>query len=273
MPNNFFLHSARAIALTYLAVGLAWIMFSDGLISYFFNDDIRTMSEFQLYKGFFYVGVTCVILYFLIKRLADSINRRKMELELLFSNPNLGIIKLDAQGTFTHVSSNITAMTGYSMEELLGKSINHFTPDHRRAQDDITLATLDNTTQKGDIVFKKHILAKNGSEIIIKGYGMRIRSRKNENPRYIVALQNITEEARFLEALEAHNHQLKDLASQQSHLVRAPLARIMGISSLLQNSDNLDAGEKLTLIQNLEVSAEELDDALRKITQKMNSTS
>ncbi|GAA0879858.1 hypothetical protein GCM10009119_28270 [Algoriphagus jejuensis] len=271
MPKNFFLHSAKAISLTYLGVGIAWILFSDTLLAHLFNDDIRKLSEFQLYKGFFYVGITCLMLYFLIKRLTDSINRRKLELELLFSNPNLGILKFDTDGIYTQVSSNILSMTGYTAEELIGKPINHYTPEPRRQEDAITLGSIAEATQRRDFVFKKHILTKRGEEIIIRGYGIRTQLGKNEAPGYIVAFQNITEEVRFLKALEAHNSQLKELASEQSHLVRAPLARIMGIASLLQDSENLDKPEELTLLQTLEVSAEELDLALRDITQKMNT--
>ncbi|MBN7811181.1 PAS domain S-box protein [Algoriphagus sp. H41] len=271
MPKTRSLYNAKVICLTYLVVGIFWILFSDGLAAYFFSDDIRKLSQFQLLKGFFYVGVTCLMLYYLIRKMTNSINKRKMELELLFSNPNLGILKLDATGIFTQVSSNIVAITGYSSQELVGKHINHYTPENRREQDGTELQKIANSNSNGDFVFRKHFQTKNGQEIIIRGYGMRIKPNKNEAPGYIVAFQNITEEVRFLKALEAHNTQLKELASEQSHLVRAPLARIMGIANLLQEPETLDSMEKITLIQNLEVSAEELDIALRDISQKMNS--
>jgi PAS domain S-box-containing protein len=162
-------------------------------------------------------------------------------------------------------------MTGYSADEMIGKMINHYTPEHRRPEDDIALETIAEATKLGDFVFKKNVLTKSGEEIIVRGYGMRINPGDDEASGYIVAFQNITEEIRFLRALEAHNEQLKELASEQSHLVRAPLARIMGITSLLQDPECLDPKEKLDLIQNLEVSAEELDHALRDISQKMNT--
>ena len=270
MLKQLFLHSPKTICLTYLFVGITWILFSDTAISYLFSDDIQKISQFQLYKGFFYVCVTCVMLYFLIKKLADNINRRKQELELLFSNPNLGILKLDSTGVFTQVSANITTISGYSAEELIGKNINHFTPENRKAQNSVELEKIADSNSNGDFVFRKYIQSKDGHEIIIRGYGMRIKPQKNELPGYIVAFQNITEEVRFLTALEAHNDQLKELASDQSHLVRAPLARILGITSLLQEPANLNQEEKDTLIQSLEVSAHELDVALKDISQKMN---
>lgn len=272
MPRSFFINNPKAICLTYMTVGIAWIFFSDQAAAYIFSDNIRGMSRFQLYKGFFYVMVTCGMLYYLIRKLVTSINRRKLELELVFSNPNLGILKLDAEGFFTDFSSNIITITGYSADELIGKHIIHYTPENRIDEDRMELQRIGSSESNGGFVFNKHLLTKDGKEIIIKGYAVRIKPRKNEAPGYIVAFQNITEEARFLDALEASNRQLREIASDQSHLVRAPLARILGITSLIQNPQDLSQNEIGTLIQSLEVSAKELDLALIEISQKMNST-
>lgn len=135
MPKVFSINNIRAICLAYLIVGIAWIFFSDSAAEYIFSHNVRGMSRFQLYKGIFYVLVTCLMLYYLIRQLVGSINKRKQELELVFSNPNLGILKLDAEGFFTDFSDNITGITGYSAHELIGKHINHYTPENRKEQD------------------------------------------------------------------------------------------------------------------------------------------
>lgn len=273
MPKFFSINNPKAICLAYLVVGIAWIFFSEQVAAYIFSDNIRGMSRFQLYKGFFYVMVTGLMLYLLIRKLADNLTRRKLELELVFSNPNLGILKFDTNGIFTQVSSNVVAMTGYSADELIGKTINHYTPEHRRPEDDIALETIAKATNLGDFVFKKHVLTKSGEEIVVRGYGMRITPGDNGASGYIVAFQNITEEIRFLTALEATNRQLREIASDQSHLVRAPLARILGITYLIQHPEDVSDKEMLTLIQSLEDSAKELDLALIEISQKMNTKS
>jgi len=271
MPKLFSINNPKAICLAYLVVGVAWIFFSDQAAAYIFSDNIRGMSRFQLYKGVFYVVVTCLMLYFLIRKLANSINKRKQELELVFTNPNLGILKLDSEGFFTDFSSNIVTITGYSAHELIGKHIIHYTPENRIEQDQIELQRIGSSEANDGFVFNKHLLTKEGEEIIIKGYAVRITHSKNEAPGYIVAFQNITEEVRFLDALEASNRQLREIASDQSHLVRAPLARILGITHLIQNPEDVSEKEMITLIQSLEVSAKELDLALIEISQKMNS--
>ncbi|HSF53623.1 MAG TPA: PAS domain S-box protein [Algoriphagus sp.] len=271
MSKLLSVNNPKTICLTYLIVGIAWIFFSDRATEYIFSDNTREMSRFQLYKGIFYVLVTSLMLYFLIKNLADRISGRNQELELLFSNPNLGILKLDSQGFFTHVSPNIVTITGYTAEELIGRHINYYTPAHRKDLDTQELLRIAEIGTNEGFVFNKHLLSKEGTEIIIRGYAVLLKNKKKREPEYIVAFQNITEESHFLDALESNNRQLRELASEQSHLVRAPLARIMGIANLLQAPEEIDPEEKLLLIQNLEVSAKELDLALKDISRKMNS--
>jgi len=52
--------------LYYVVFGLLWILFSDNILS-FFVKDMELYSQIQMYKGWFYVLLTGVVLYFLIK--------------------------------------------------------------------------------------------------------------------------------------------------------------------------------------------------------------
>jgi PAS domain S-box-containing protein len=273
LVDFFSIHNPKVISCSYLIVGVAWVFFSDQVSQYIFSDNISGMATFQLYKGIFYVVVTSLMLYFLIKKLVDYLNWQKQKLKILFSNPDLGILKLDADGALTQISDNIITLTGYSAEELIGKSISHYTPESRIALDREQFLAIAASESKDGFEFSKQLLTKENVEITIKGYAERIKTGRNNPPEYIVAFQNITKEIQFLdELLEAHDRYLREIASQQSHLVRAPLARIMGISKLLQNPGETIDEEMLVLIRNLEVSAEELDLALRNISQKMNTT-
>lgn len=87
------------------------------------------------------------------------------------------------------------------------------------------------------------------------------------NPvRIIGAMQDITEIQNYIQTIEDHNSRLKDIAWTQSHVVRAPLARIMGLVDLIQNYPNID--EQSQLLEHINTSAKELDDIIRNITRK-----
>lgn len=268
MPITTNFNKPWTISIAYLVLGVCWIFFSDKAAEYLVSNDIREMSRYQLAKGIFFIFFTSLLLYILIQKLFTQVNNRKLELELLFNNPNLGILKLDEMGYITYVSANIKKITGYHPSELEGKHIIHFTPDEWKEVDLEELKQISESNGNEGFIFSKRILCKNGKVIIIKAYGMKVVDDRTKNTRYIAAFQNITEQVDFLKKLKSQNKKLKEIAFEQSHIVRAPLARIMGITDLLQNF-NLDPSEKSKLTANLKTSSEELDNALRGINLKM----
>ena len=84
--------------------------------------------------------------------------------------------------------------------------------------------------------------------------------------RIIGAMQDITEIQNYIQTIEDHNSRLKDIAWTQSHVVRAPLARIMGLIDLIQSYPNID--EQAQLLEHINTSAKELDNIIRNITRK-----
>lgn len=85
--------------------------------------------------------------------------------------------------------------------------------------------------------------------------------------RMLGALQDITERVMHLQAIEEQNKRLQEIAWIQSHVVRAPLARIMGLSTLIQEShdDQVSLNELLAMLQE---STNELDTTIREIISK-----
>ncbi len=67
--------------------------------------------------------------------------------------------------------------------------------------------------------------------------------------------------------IEKQNEVLKEITWIQSHVVRAPLSRIMAITTLLKENDNTEE-EKAFLIDTIIVSSNELDEVIKEIVSK-----
>src|SRR5690606_13352864 len=93
-----------------------------------------------------------------------------------------------------------------------------------------------------------------------------LKDKEGKPMRMIGSMQDITEVNNYIRTIENHNKKLKEISWTQSHVVRAPLARIMGLIDLLQNHD--DIGDKCYLLDNILSSARELDAIIRKISSK-----
>lgn len=72
---------------------------------------------------------------------------------------------------------------------------------------------------------------------------------------------------KYLMAIEDQNARLKEIAWIQSHIVRAPLARLMGLVDLLQH-DEIDSLDTKLILQSINSSASELDDVIRETVKK-----
>jgi len=83
----------------------------------------------------------------------------------------------------------------------------------------------------------------------------------------LIIARDMTEQINYIEAIEKQNAKLQDIAYMQSHDVRAPLVRIMGLVDLMnKNNDEIPDPE---LLSYLDQSAQDLDNVIRKITDKV----
>jgi two-component system, sporulation sensor kinase E len=86
---------------------------------------------------------------------------------------------------------------------------------------------------------------------------------------YIFIIQDITDIRIKDELISQQNVKLRDIAWHQSHIIRAPLARIMGLISLFQDKKiEIDKTEKEIMYQAIIESAQELDKVIHDIVRK-----
>ena len=121
-------------------------------------------------------------------------------------------------------------------------------------------------TQK-DVEFEERIIRPNGELRYLRSWGKLKTDDKGVPEKMIGACLDITESKKIQEELVASETRLRSLAWAQSHLVRGPLTRIMGITELLCNKDT-DQSSRSQLLVYLESSARELDKVIKDIVNK-----
>jgi PAS domain S-box-containing protein len=97
---------------------------------------------------------------------------------------------------------------------------------------------------------------------------MFITYNKNaEAVRMIGSMQDITDRTNYTREIQEQNTRLQEISWLQSHGVRAPLARVMGLTNLL-SSGLIDQGSSEESLRYLLQSATELDNVVRDIIRK-----
>lgn len=93
----------------------------------------------------------------------------------------------------------------------------------------------------------------------------------NEVNACLILINDVTEKNQHLITIEKQNAAFLEIAWIQSHLVRAPLARMMGLINLLIDEQKIQDEESLGYLQYIQKSAEELDQIIREISKKTES--
>ena len=106
-----------------------------------------------------------------------------------------------------------------------------------------------------------------GTFSYVNSKGFIVRDEFGKAIRIIGASQDISERMTHLKAIESQNKQLQEIAWIQSHIVRAPLARLMGLVELLKDEKELPDDLK-DLFNYILISAEEFDEVIKSIINK-----
>ncbi len=165
---------------------------------------------------------------------------------------------LDKELNITYWNKQAESLLAHKREDVLGKSILQVFSEFINMGD-----VKRNSEQfaKGNAVhFKQHI-PRLGKWFDISIYPF--------SSGIAVYFSDITETVKHVEAIERRNEKLSEIAWIQSHIVRAPLARMMGIINLLEMGE-LDEKESLKLRKQLIMTAHELDTILYTIVEKAN---
>jgi len=194
----------------------------------------------------------------------NQIEKEKHNYENLFNfNPQPTWL-LDAK-SLKILNANIAAQKkyGYSLDDFLKMS---FTQLHPKEEEQLIQHKLFLKEDAGAKHYFTHLLS-DGIEIKVDICIEEIKS--NSNSELIVQSNDVSETLKYIHTIEIQNAKLKNIAWTQSHILRAPLARILGIINLLETKTD-DIDEIYTWLKLLRISTDEMDDIVKLIVEEAN---
>jgi len=271
------------VTLVYLVFGLLWIIFSDKLLDLLFINNPVLLSKFQTIKGSFYVGCTSVLLYFLVKSYSTELNQKIAGLEeseqqlikseekyrtLFESSPMPVFIYQPETDRILDVNKAAVSHYGYTRNEFSTMSLleQEDEADVELLEAKLNIPQHNSTAHSTGIHRHKK---KSGELIYVFTQGTDIHYKGDK--AQIVIANDITQQLKYIDAIEKQNEKLNEIAWMQSHVVRAPLASLMGLIHLLKN-DETPCEDKQAIIDKMLASANELDLVIREITNSTDTT-
>lgn len=192
----------------YLVAAGLWIFFSDDLAESLASDQ-RSYSILQTYKGWFFVAITSVVLYLLIKKHHLQLQKKEAMLrgseslhKRTFESLEESVIIVDTQ-TRTILDCNLSTekMFGYSRDELIGKNTRklHVDKDHYRKFERIGKNTL---KEEGTFRTEYKLKKKNGELFYSDHTVSLVYNSEGNADRAVSIIRDITRQIETRKALE-----------------------------------------------------------------------
>ncbi|MEX2566217.1 MAG: PAS domain S-box protein [Cyclobacteriaceae bacterium] len=251
--NNLALDTSVIVLTGYTDLEFGMKSLAMGVSDYLLKDELSSTS---LYKSIIY----SISRHKISRQLKDSEKRYK---ELFQLSPQPMYLYHLASLDFLDVNQAAIDHYGYSKDEFLRMNLRDIRPKDEIPKLEKTIDEIRQGMRHIAPRIFKHV-KKNGEVIMveIKSNVINYEGIKAE----VVLADDITERLRYIHAIEVQNKRLQEIAWLQSHVVRAPLARLMSLVMAMDSLEN-DFGKE-NFRKMIMDSAGELDDIIRDIVNK-----
>jgi len=185
-------------------------------------------------------------------------------LYLLADNTNMFLVCIDLQGYYCYANNAFYKRFRNTTSSVVGKfSLEDIHVDDHGLIKETVEQCWENLNIAHEIVVRKP--TPNGDYICTK-WDFIAMANESGAPDYIMCIgSEITD---YIENIAANATRLQEIAFDQSHLVRRPLANILGLSKLLSETNDVSAEETKDLLFQLHLEAQQLDGIIKLINKK-----
>jgi len=221
--NNKSSYDVTRIVAIYVVVGSLWIVIS-GIILEWLVHDPTLNSRLEIIKGFLFIVLTSSLLYLLIfrhsRQLKSSeqfLREREEHYRSIFELAAVGVALIDPRsGTIIQFNSKYCDITGYSAEEMVGKSFLDIThPDDRQIDSDNTASLLAGIIET--FSREKRYIHRNGSIVWVN---LTVSLQRFEEPNCLIAVvEDITARKAAETALLLSEERYRKVVEDQTEII------------------------------------------------------
>jgi PAS domain S-box-containing protein len=263
---------AAAGTLLYVAGGILWIYLSDYLLK-FLTTSLPEFSRYQMYKGFFFIVITGFILFVVIARYSKTIHDAEEAFRKTIEGvKDYAIFLLDEKGNVITWNKGAELLSGYSTEDIMGKSSTVFFPDGETDKMS-SHEQLETARKNGKAVFEGDRVRRDGSVYYVLTTITTLYNKKGSVSGFLKISYDLTERKKAEEVIIRNRQQIRDL---MEHLEIAKEEERVNIAREIHD----ELGQMLTslkidlslLSKDAGTGMGKIEDRIESMKQKINSS-
>jgi PAS domain S-box-containing protein len=193
------------------------------------------------------------------KLFADKLEKSEQKYRSLVAQASDAIFLTDDYGNLLELNEKGHEMTNIPLENESGFNLNDFIT----LQNSNSMSLIDAVHQEGNTLQEAILLSTTNNNIPVE-ISCNITSEKQIQG----IIRDISARKNYIQSVQHQNDKLREIAWIQSHEVRAPLARLLGLLNFLENYHSSTQEDKIKIIDSIKSSALELDVIIRDVVRR-----
>lgn len=190
---------------------------------------------------------------------AQKLEKSEQKYRNLVSQASDAIFVSDEKGNLIELNKKGQEMTGIPTVKIGEYNLNQIIKLLDKEGESITTIIHEN----GNLLEEANLYSQNNKIIPIE-----INCKITAQNEIQGIIRDISARNNFINSIKNQNEKLKEIAWIQSHEVRAPLARLLGLLDFLQQYDNITQSDQIKVINSIRDSALELDLIVRDVVNR-----
>ncbi|MBC7409758.1 MAG: PAS domain S-box protein, partial [Arcicella sp.] len=193
-----------------------------------------------------------------------AISKELMDYKFALDQSSI-VALMDAKGIIKHVNDNFIDISKYSREEWIGQDYRIIYSDYHNGEfiKDLWQTITKGKIWKGELKNK----SKDGTIYWVNATIVPFLDNKGKPYQYIAIRNDITKQKKHQLTIENQNKKLRGIAWTQSHILRAPLARMLGLLNLME-LESFKSNDLPEIMNHFKNSLHELDAIITEIVLK-----